>query len=105
KVVERLVIDREVAAARTEKDPRRRGLASPSPIVRGSRCHVSNACQYSLERQISSGFGCCAVCGCSAPANTCSFLNILRPSGFFGSIPLTAYSINRKSTRLNSSHV
>ena len=29
------------------------------------------------------------------PANTCSFLNMRRPSGFFGSMPFTANSIAR----------
>jgi hypothetical protein len=36
--------------------------------------------------------GFCAACGCSAPATTCSFLNIARPRRFFGSMPFTAFS-------------
>src|SRR5690606_239392 len=52
--------------------------------------------------QISSGFGCCAVCGCLPPANTCSFLNMFRPSVFFGSMPLTAISITRSGCSFRS---
>ena len=50
----------------------------------------------------SSGLGCCAWCGCSPPANTCSFLNMRRPSGFFGSMPLTANSIARSGCSSSS---
>ncbi len=37
--------------------------------------------------------GCCAACGCSGPATTCSFLIMERPRLFFGSMPRTAFSI------------
>src|SRR6266508_298804 len=41
---------------------------------------------------ISNGLGCWAVCGCSGPAYTLSFLSICRLRRFFGSMPQTAFS-------------
>src|SRR5690606_30179815 len=41
------------------------------------------------------GVGCCAACGCSAPAYTFSFDSCSRPRVFFGSMPRTAFSTAR----------
>jgi hypothetical protein len=52
------------------------------------RCSV-----FSMSYDSSNFNGCWAECSCCGPLYTFSFLNIARPSGPFGNIPLTAYSI------------
>src|SRR5690606_11582038 len=60
-------------------------------VLDGGRAHA-----FSRVAPTAKAFGCCAWCGCSAPAYTLSFVrSFCFDSEFFGSIPNTAFSITR----------
>src|SRR5205085_12703096 len=82
---ERLFIDGDRALAGAEENPGRRRLASARAVV--LRCGQDYA--------TSSACGCCALCGCSAPAYTLSLRYIALPSFVLGSMPKTASSTSR----------
>src|SRR6185437_2345014 len=83
--VQRLAIDHDCATALAQEHARGGSLAAAGTgiLLQGRHDQISNA------------LGCWAVCGCSAPRYTLSLRNIARPSGFFGSMPLTPNSIAR----------
>ena len=71
----------------------------PSPDLKNTRAvdvflrPVRRCSVFSMSYDSSNFNGCWAECSCCGPLYTFSFLNIARPSGPFGNIPLTAYSI------------
>src|SRR5262245_5764252 len=65
-LIERPVIDDDLAVTGLQVNTRGGGLSAAGAVLAG--------CWHVRVRplQISSGFGCCAWCGCVPPANTCS---------------------------------
>src|SRR5450830_1879945 len=71
-----------------------RGLCHCGPRVHGDVV-PSEADAYWATWVISNGCGCCAACGCSAPAYTLSLLIWVFDREFFDSMPRTAFSTAR----------
>ena len=67
-VINGLAIDEDLAGTLLHEHPRHRRRAAAGPVIPIS--------DHYRAPQISSNLGCCAVCGCVAPAYTFSFLTI-----------------------------
>src|SRR5262245_23580514 len=77
-------VDRDRAVAQPDEHARARSLASARGVeARGLAGH--------RHQRISRVAGFCAACGCSAPASTFSLPSTSRPTGPFGSMPVTAW--------------
>src|SRR5207344_380466 len=69
---DRTVVDRNLAGTLRDVDPGGGGLAAARAVETGG-CHACAVLGTVVENYRLSALGCCAVCGCWLPANTCSF--------------------------------